>query len=91
MEENVNRASAPKAEKEGVYHLQLKKGDVPPYVILPGAPERTVKIAKNWENVKEVASYREYKTCLLYTSKWHVSFMSCFRAISRILFKRPVS
>ena len=55
MEENVNRASAPKAENEGVYHLQLKKGDVPPYVILPGAPERTVKIAKNWENVKEVA------------------------------------
>ena len=62
MEENMNKASAPKAENEGVYHLQLKPGDVPPYVILPGAPERTLKIAKNWEDVKEVASYREYKT-----------------------------
>ena len=62
MEEKINKASAPKAENEGVYHLQLKKGDVPSYVILPGAPERTLKIAKNWENVKEVASYREYKT-----------------------------
>ena len=41
MEENMNKASAPKAENEGVYHLQLKPGDVPPYVILPGAPERT--------------------------------------------------
>ncbi|MEG2008812.1 MAG: nucleoside phosphorylase [Oscillospiraceae bacterium] len=30
--------------------------------MLPGAPERTLKIAENWENVKEVASYREYKT-----------------------------
>lgn len=62
MEKAINRASAPKAENEGVYHLQLKKGDVPGYVILPGAPERTLKIAKAWENVKEVASYREYKT-----------------------------
>jgi len=62
MEEKINKASAPKAENEGVYHLQLKKGDVPPYVILPGAPERTLKIAKNWDHVKEVASYREYKT-----------------------------
>lgn len=62
MEVKINKASAPKAENEGVYHLQLKKGDVPGYVILPGAPERTLKIAKNWKNVKEAASYREYKT-----------------------------
>ena len=60
--DKVNKASAPKAENEGVYHLQLKKGDVPRYVILPGAPERTLKIARNWEDVKEVAHYREYKT-----------------------------
>jgi uridine phosphorylase len=57
-----NRASAPKAENEGVYHLQLKPGDVPGYVILPGAPERTLVIAENWENSRVVASYREYKT-----------------------------
>ena len=38
MEEKINKASAPKAENKGVYHLQLKKGDVPSYVILPGAP-----------------------------------------------------
>ena len=61
-EEAVNKASAPKADNEGVYHLRLKQGDVPGYVILPGAPERALKIAKNWENPKEIASYREYKT-----------------------------
>jgi uridine phosphorylase len=55
-------ASAPKARNEGVYHLQLKPGDVPGYVILPGAPERTGVIAKNWSDVREVASYREFKT-----------------------------
>lgn len=60
--EKVNRAVAPQAENEGVYHLQLKPGDVPPYVILPGAPERTLIIAKDWADVREVASYREYKT-----------------------------
>lgn len=62
MSDNKNKASAPKADNEGVYHLRLRKGDVPPYVIIPGAPERTLEIAKDWENVKEVASYREYKT-----------------------------
>lgn len=61
-EQQVNKASAPTSENSGVYHLQLKKGDVPGYVILPGAPERTLKIAKDWEQVEEVASYREYKT-----------------------------
>lgn len=61
-EREINKASAPKSENAGVYHLQLKEGDVPGYVILPGAPERTLKIAKDWENMQEVASYREYKT-----------------------------
>jgi uridine phosphorylase len=59
---NENKASAPKAENAGVYHLQLKPGDVPAYVLLPGAPERCPVIAKNWETSREVASYREYKT-----------------------------
>jgi uridine phosphorylase len=61
-EEKINKASAPKADNEGVYRLRLKQGDVPGYVILPGAPERALKIAKNWEDAKEIASYREYKT-----------------------------
>ena len=57
-----NKASAPKAANEGVYHLRLRNGDVPLYVILPGAPERTAIIAKSWENPKELAFYREYRT-----------------------------
>ena len=59
---SVNKASAPKAKNTGVYHLQLKQGDVPGYVLLPGAPERCPVIAKNWETSREIASYREYKT-----------------------------
>ena len=63
MLQDTNRsASAPTDGNNGVYHLQLKQGDVPGYVILPGAPERTLKIAENWENIREVAYHREYKT-----------------------------
>ncbi|MDR3363381.1 MAG: nucleoside phosphorylase [Clostridiales Family XIII bacterium] len=62
MARNVNKASAPTDGAGKVYHLRLGKGDVPQYMILPGAPERTTVIAQGWEDVKEVASYREYKT-----------------------------
>ena len=62
MAENVNRASAPTDDEGRVYHLRLGKGDVPGYMILPGAPERTAVIAENWENASEIASYREYRT-----------------------------
>ena len=62
MTDSVNKASAPTADETKVYHLRLDKGDVPRYMILPGAPERTMIIAANWDGVREVASYREYKT-----------------------------
>lgn len=62
MDTMQNKASAPQDAAGGVYHLELKAGDVPQYMVLPGAPERTMKIAANWQEVREVASYREYKT-----------------------------
>jgi uridine phosphorylase len=62
IDQNITNATAPADEEGKVYHLKLGKGDVPHYMILPGAPERTVVIAKNWDDVKEMASYREYKT-----------------------------
>jgi len=48
--------------KEIQYHVQLKKGDVGRYVILPGDPGRCEKIAKYFENPVLVASNREYCT-----------------------------
>ena len=55
-------AKAPTSADNTVYHLRLKEGDVPGYLLLPGAPERTMVIAENWQDVCEKASYREYKT-----------------------------
>ena len=49
------------------YHLMLKPGDVAPYVLLPGDPERVPKIAELWDEGREVARHREYVT---YTGKY---------------------
>ena len=62
MSQDQKNATAPTDDEGKVYHLRLSSGDVPQYMILPGAPERTTIISKNWEDANEVASYREYKT-----------------------------
>jgi uridine phosphorylase len=59
--EEKNLASAPKSGK-AMYHIRCEKGDVPRYVIIPGDPGRTEKIAEYWDEWKEVANYREYRT-----------------------------
>lgn len=44
------------------YHIQVAKGEVGRYVILPGDPGRCEKIAKYLENPKLIAQNREYVT-----------------------------
>ena len=41
------------------YHIQVGKGDVGRYVILPGDPKRCAKIAKYFDNPVLVADSRE--------------------------------
>ena len=45
------------------YHLKLKPGDVGKYVLLPGDPDRVLRISKYLDDVKEVVFHREYRTC----------------------------
>ena len=52
------------SEKE--YHVQLEKGDVGEYVILPGDPGRCEKIAQYFDEPAHVMTNREYVT---YTGK----------------------
>lgn len=47
---------------EKQYHIGLQEGDVGRYVLLPGDPARTDKIAQYFENPELVAFNREYKT-----------------------------
>lgn len=44
------------------YHVELAKGDIGRYVILPGDPGRVEKIAAFLDNAKLVAHHREYVT-----------------------------
>lgn len=49
--------------EEGLqYHLQIRKGDVGRYVILPGDPKRCAKIASYLEDAEFVADNREFIT-----------------------------
>ncbi len=49
-------------DTEKQYHIQLKKGDIGKYVILPGDPGRVPLIASFFDNAHEVAFNREYRT-----------------------------
>jgi uridine phosphorylase len=44
------------------YHLEVKEGDVAESVLLPGDPQRVMKISKEWEKFKEVAHHRQFVT-----------------------------
>ena len=56
-------------EKKGIYsrageqyHIMVKPGDVGEYVIVPGDPKRSAKIAAYFDNPKLIADSREYIT-----------------------------
>ena len=48
------------------YHLKVRSGDVGEYVLVPGDPKRSEKIAKYFDNAKLISDSREYIT---YTGK----------------------
>ncbi|MBN1383673.1 MAG: nucleoside phosphorylase [Elusimicrobia bacterium] len=49
-------------KKSKEYHIALGKGDVGRYVLLPGDPGRTSLIAEFFDDSKEIAFNREYRT-----------------------------
>lgn len=58
------------------YHIQVGKGDVGRYVIMPGDPKRCEKIAKYFDDAKLVADSREYVTYTGYLDGVKVSVTS---------------
>lgn len=50
-------------DDQGVqYHIHCKEGDVGRYVFLPGDPERSLEIAKEFDEYWKIAENREYVT-----------------------------
>ncbi len=64
------------AENGVEYHLNLKKGDVGEYVILPGDPKRCEKIAQYFDHPQLIADHREYVTYTGYLNGEKVSVTS---------------
>ena len=44
------------------YHVHVAPGQVGKYVLLPGDPDRVLRIAKYLDNAKEIAFHREHRT-----------------------------
>ena len=45
------------------YHIHVKPGDVGKYMLLPGDPDRVLRIAKYLDDPREIAFHREHRTC----------------------------
>lgn len=58
------------------YHINMRKGDVGRYVILPGDPKRCEKIAKHLKDAKLIADSREFVTYTGYLDGEKVSVTS---------------
>jgi uridine phosphorylase len=56
------------------YHIQLRPGDVAPFVLLPGDPGRVPFVASFWDEAHKVAENREYVT---YTGTYQGVPISC--------------
>ncbi len=44
------------------YHIKLKAGDVSPYILLPGAPERVDIVLSCLEDAEHLSYYREFRS-----------------------------
>ncbi len=49
-------------QSEKQYHIQCGRDDLSPYVLLPGDPQRVIKIGSLWDTYTEVAYNREYRS-----------------------------
>lgn len=56
------------------YHIACGVGDVAPFVLVPGDPERVGKIASAWDSAREVAYHREFHTM---TGRYKDVLISC--------------
>lgn len=64
MNTDFYSARTPEAEGGMQYHIRCKPGDLARFVLMPGDPGRVPLIGKNWDEYKEVAFHREYRSAV---------------------------
>ncbi|MEN4099510.1 MAG: nucleoside phosphorylase [Anaerolineaceae bacterium] len=45
------------------YHIKVRPGEVGKHVLLPGDPDRVLRIAQHLDDAREIAFHREHRTC----------------------------
>lgn len=53
-------ASEPRVDGE-FYHVRVEPGEIAEYVLLPGDPDRVLKIARYWDEGREISFHREFR------------------------------
>jgi len=43
------------------YHIRCGRGDLTRHLLIPGDPDRVPKIAKFWDEAKEISAHREFR------------------------------
>ncbi len=74
MKEILNKDKVTAGVKQ--YHIAMEEGDVGEYVLLPGDPKRSDRVAKYLENPVLVADHREHRTFTGYYKGTRVSVTS---------------
>jgi len=62
MTDTISLDKAGKTVGQPQYHIKVRPGEVGKYVLLPGDPDRVLRIAKYLDDAKEIAFHREHRT-----------------------------
>ena len=62
MTDTINIDKSQKTLGMPQYHIKVRPGEVGKYVLLPGDPDRVLRIAKYLDDAKEIAFHREHRT-----------------------------
>lgn len=62
MKDKRVSAQRPETPDRAQYHLEVKRGEVAETVIIPGDPQRVIKISNEWDECTEVAVHRQFVT-----------------------------
>ncbi|MCF8884990.1 MAG: uridine phosphorylase [Nitrososphaerota archaeon] len=62
------KATEPRTIEGEFYHVKVKPGEIPEYALIPGDPDRVLKIARFLEEGRELSYHREFRVWVGKTS-----------------------
>lgn len=71
-----SKAKNPKGKGGCQYHIACRRNDLSSYVLLPGDPDRVLKITQSWDRKRQIAFNREYRSVTGYFKNVRISCLS---------------